>query len=185
VELDANTAQPTRVDCISLYDVLKNDPLLGRFVEIPSKENGIDIEGLAVDQSGQQLWIGFRSPVLQGQFVPVLKLSFDNPQRYELLLVRLEGYGIRELTAVQGGFLVIAGPAGEIDVPGRLYFWNGNDCLPNRAPASLPKLLGEIPGPGKPEGLVVLNETPTDWEVLVAYDAEHNGSLRRFRVSRP
>jgi hypothetical protein len=184
VELDANTAQPTRVECKSLHDVVKNDPLLGRFMAIPSKENGIDIEGLAVDESGEQLYIGFRGPVFQGQYAPVLKLSFQHLKRYELLLVRLEGYGIRELVRVQGGFLVIAGPTGQIDVPGRLYFWDGKDCLPDKQQASRPKFLGEIPGPGKAEGLVVLKEQPAGWEILVAYDGQRNGGLRRFRVTR-
>ncbi len=184
VTLDVHTGQPARVECKSLTEVIRNDALLGRFFGIPSKENGIDLEGVAVDEEGL-LYLGFRAPVLCGQLTPVLRLPFDDPTRYRLLMVRLDGYGIRELVRVAGGFLVIAGPAGEIDVPGRFYFWDGGDCLPDKGQASQPKLLGQIPGPGKPEGLVVLKEDAGGWEVLVAYDGQPNGSLRRFRVSRP
>jgi hypothetical protein len=184
VTLDADTAQPTQVECVSLYEVIQRDALLGRFVGIPSKENGVDLEGVAVDEEGL-LYLGLRAPVLRGGLVPVLRLSFEHVERYELLLVCLDGLGIRELVRVGGGFLVIAGPAGEIDMPGRLYFWDGKDCLPDKRQASQPKLLGEIPGPGKPEGLVVLKEEPGAWEILVAYDGQFNGGLRRFRVDRP
>jgi hypothetical protein len=184
VTLDVNTGQPTRVECKSLTEVIRSDALLGRFFGIPSKENGIDLEGVAVDEAGW-LYVGFRGPVLCGQLTPVLKLRFDDVAHCELLMVPLDGLGIREFVRVEGGFLVIAGPAGEIDVPGRLYLWDGKDGLPDKGQASKPRLLGEIPGPGKPEGLVVLKEDANAWEVLVAYDGQRNGSLRRFRVSRP
>lgn len=185
VELDPTTGQPTRVECKSLHDVIHDDPLLERFVAIPSKENGIDIEGLALDPSGTELYVGFRGPVLQDQFVPVLKMPFEHLKQYELLLVKLDGYGIRGLVRVAGGFLILAGPAGEIDAPGRLYFWDGKDCVPDKQQASKPVLLGEIPGPGKPEGLAVLGDQPGAWEILVACDGVQNGAMRRFRVAKP
>jgi hypothetical protein len=185
VELDPSSGRPTRVECKSLHDVINDDPVLQRFVAVPSKENGVDIEGLAVDPSGTLLYVGFRGPVLQGEFVPVLRLPFEHLKQYEMLFLKLDGYGIRELTCVEGGFLVIAGPAGEMEVPGRLYFWDGKDCLPDKKQASKPVLLAEIPGPGKPEGLAVLREDSSVWEVIVAYDGVPNGGMRRFRVAKP
>lgn len=46
---------------------LAEDPHLGPFLGIPSKENGLDIEGLAV--RGNRLWLGLRGPVLRGHAV--------------------------------------------------------------------------------------------------------------------
>ena len=57
-----------------LTKALRNDPHVGRFVPrvlknddidgIPSKDNGFDVEGLAV--SGDRVFLGLRGPVLRG-----------------------------------------------------------------------------------------------------------------------
>ena len=59
---------------ISLKPLLSTETILRPFQMIPSKENGIDIEGLAVE-GDQTLYIGFRGPVLRDNFVPVLLVS--------------------------------------------------------------------------------------------------------------
>ncbi len=84
-------------------------------------------EGVAVRD--QVLFVGFRGPVLRGNYVPVLQLRFDKPNKNELLLVKLDGLGIRDLTAIDSGLLILAGPVG--DGPGgyAIYHWNGRDCL--------------------------------------------------------
>lgn len=106
---------------INLHRILKDDPLLGPFTSLPSKENGIDIEGIAARD--QKLFIGFRGPVLRGNYVPVMILDFDDPEDYELLFVRLDGNGVRDMTAVDGGFLILAGPVG--DAPGTILSISG------------------------------------------------------------
>ena len=47
-----------------LTEALRGDEHLGSFLAIPGKDNGFDIEGLAV--AGERLFIGLRGPVLRG-----------------------------------------------------------------------------------------------------------------------
>jgi hypothetical protein len=173
---------------MSLAALLRAHPVLGRFAAIPSKENGIDIEGLAVDSNGK-LFAGFRGPVLRGNLVPVLGFDFDHPDASDLRFVNLGGLGIRDLTAVSGGFLLLAGPVGEGRPDFRIFFWNGTDAVPgkDRPKAAVIDDLGEVPLPeptAKAEGLAVLAEDATGFDVLVVFDGVANGGLTRLRVAR-
>jgi hypothetical protein len=47
-----------------LTRALVDDPHFGRYMALPDKDNGFDIEGLAVD--GRRLLLGLRGPVLRG-----------------------------------------------------------------------------------------------------------------------
>ena len=49
----------------ALTRTLRDDPHLGPFLSIPSKDNGFDIEGLAAAPGGR-LFLGLRGPVLNG-----------------------------------------------------------------------------------------------------------------------
>ena len=49
----------------ALTRALRDDPHLGPFLSIPSKDNGFDIEGLAAAPNGR-LFLGLRGPVLDG-----------------------------------------------------------------------------------------------------------------------
>jgi hypothetical protein len=51
---------------------LRKDPHLAPFLKVPTKENGLDVEGIAV--RGERVWLGLRGPVLDGQAV-VLDLA--------------------------------------------------------------------------------------------------------------
>ncbi len=178
----------TEPQFISLRDIIDNDSVLGTFSAIPSKENGVDIEGIAAD--GEQLYIGFRGPVLRGNNVPVMKLTFDAPSTNELLYVDLDGRGIRDIARVSDGFLILAGPVGNGPASYQLYHWNGRDVIPGkdreRNDRGKMSLLGELgtPGNGKAEGLAVLGEENGVYELLVVYDGIENGGAKRFRVSR-
>ena len=48
-----------------LLDVLAQDPHLQAFIIIPGKDDGLDIEGLAMAPTGQ-LFMGQRGPMLRG-----------------------------------------------------------------------------------------------------------------------
>jgi len=48
-----------------LLDALAQDPHLQAFINIPGKDNGFDIEGLAVPPAGQ-LFVGLHGPVMRG-----------------------------------------------------------------------------------------------------------------------
>ena len=79
-----------------LTKALKDDPHIGPFVPrlsngkmvgIPSKDNGLDVEGLAV--SGDRAFLGLRGPVLRGWTV-VLELQMAD---FSSGLFRLESLG--------------------------------------------------------------------------------------------
>jgi hypothetical protein len=162
---------------IDLRDVLEADDVLGSFFAVPGKENGIDIEGIAVEDG--MLYVGFRGPVLRGNFVPVISFEFEQPHDYELNFVQLEGRGVRDMVAVDGGFLILAGPVGDGDTPFELYFWNGQDCVPGDGGADgYVSLIGEIPANSdiKPEGMAVLAESEHEWRLLIVRDGERNAS---------
>ncbi len=95
---------------------------------IPSKENGVDIEGIAFD--GTDLYVGLRGPVLRWNFVPVLVVNFEQLDNATMRYVQLDGRGIRDLARVPNGFLILAGPNGDEPLSYELYFWNGKDCFP-------------------------------------------------------
>ena len=177
---------------ITLRQIIKNDPVLKTFRRIPSKENGIDIEGIAV--KGGWLYIGFRGPIFRENYVPVMKLKFDDPAgTYDLLYIKLGGRGVRDMTSVSDGFLIVAGPVGDGPDSYQLYRWDGRDVIPGkgRDSADIGKIdfLGEIRPPenGKAEGVVVIQEDDTSYHLNIIYDGVENKDdiMQRFRVSKP
>jgi Protein of unknown function (DUF3616) len=172
----------------SLRNIIDSKKVLKDFSLLPSKENGVDIEGIAIYK--QQLYIGFRGPVLRENWVPVLKCRFAKPVTdAELVYVRLDGLGFRDITRVEDGFLILAGPVG--DGPGafQVYFWDGEDCLPGvRASGKTGRIeyLGVIPTDegAKAEGLTLLKESSSGYEVAIVFDGSNNGSPTRFGIAK-
>ncbi|KAK47786.1 hypothetical protein BG58_40950 [Caballeronia jiangsuensis] len=120
-------------DSSSLFTLLKRNPVLDPFMKIPSKENGFDIEGLAVAKD--RLFLGLRGPVIRGlasvlQFdvreaKHVVLESADGSQPYRHFLLDLAGLGIRDLCAHGDDLFVLAGPTMKLDGPIRVYRWTG------------------------------------------------------------
>jgi hypothetical protein len=170
---------------ISLRAMIDGQAVLKPFAAIASKENGIDLEGLAVD--GVTLFAGFRGPVLRHGFAPVLKFTFDSPKDAALVFVPLDGRGIRDLAKVPDGILVLAGPTGDSDQSHRLYRWNGQDCIPGTSgPGGKLEYLGEVPtqSGGKAEALVVNSSEGDAYVVTFFYDSLPAGGPQRFRVPK-
>ncbi|HEY9889607.1 MAG TPA: DUF3616 domain-containing protein [Candidatus Obscuribacterales bacterium] len=166
-----------------LTHALKKDPYLGAFLAagIPGKDNGFDIEGIAI--MGDRLWLGLRGPVLRGWAVMVeLQLQEADPgilklqkigaskQRYRLHFCDLEGLGIRDLCPWQDQLLILAGPTMTLEGPVKIF------ALPLQALQAGHQLLEPLPlmtipsGPDgdRPEGLTLLDtETGT---ALVVFD---------------
>lgn len=167
----------------SLRAAIEDSPVLKPFTKLPGKENGVDIEGLAA--RGDVLVVGFRGPVLRENYVPVLLTKFGK-DRGEVVFVNLGGRGVRDLAAIAGGFLILAGPVG--DGPGgyQIYRWNGGDCLPGAKPAGVCELLCELPvGPGlRPEGLAVRKEDAAGFEFVLVCDGVANGNPTAYRLER-
>ncbi|MGE0813367.1 MAG: DUF3616 domain-containing protein [Vicinamibacterales bacterium] len=175
----------TGITRATLRDAIQAMPALRPFVALASKENGLDIEGLA--PGGRGLLFGLRGPVLRHGFAAVLSASFEDLGHGELLMVPLDGRGVRDLVRVADGYLILAGPVGDGDDSHRIYAWNGVDCVPGagRPPARL-SLLGDVPAApgGKAEALVVVGESDTSFDVVIFYDSLPLGGPRRFRVTR-
>jgi hypothetical protein len=150
--------QPLEIKSISLTDVISNHKALKAFSEIPSKENGVDIEGIAVDDGW--VYVGFRGPVFRDNYVPVLKFKFDeHEESVTLLLVKLDGGGVRGMASVMDGFLIVSGPVGDAPGPYLVHHWNGQDMVPGKdrddTTGYIAKL-GEIDvSKGKAEGILV------------------------------
>ena len=98
--IDPQTGQLVEGSLIitSLRDNLASHPVLSGFIGAASKENGIDIEGIASD--GQRLYIGFRGPVLLSGMTPVLVFDADHREAGHVRYVALQGLGIRDLARI-------------------------------------------------------------------------------------
>jgi hypothetical protein len=167
------------------------------FHDIAGKENGVDIEGLAIRDG--RLFVGFRGPVLRGNFTPVLRCRFGSPiSEAEVRFVNLGGRGVRDLAAAEDGLLILAGPVG--DGPGsfQLYLWDGRDQVPGMDAPTSPgdpglELIGDLPmppgsnaaSPAKAEGLALVEETNKHWELMLVFDGLKDGHATRYRVKKP
>jgi hypothetical protein len=120
-----------------LTRALRSDPHLGPYVALPGKENGFDIEGLAVAPNGR-VFLGLRGPVLGGYAIVLelhLAASRSDPARLKLRrladgaprirkhFLDLRGLGIRDLCRDGEDLLVLAGPTMTLDGPAALYRW--------------------------------------------------------------
>jgi len=210
LELDAAGRLASPIRSTSLRPRLENDELLAPFLAIPGKENGIDIEGIALAPDG--LVAAFRSPVFREGFAPVLFFSFDRPEAGRLALVHLGGRGIRDILRVSDGYLLIGGPVNDEPVSFELYHWDGRDGIPGKdadltgsvkplgtipvterfPPAgalglgNAPPVASPVPRPvAKPEGLAVLAESPDHYELLIVFDGSLERYAARYRAVRP
>lgn len=99
----------------ALTRALRHDPHLGPFLAIPSKDNGFDIEGVAAAPGGRRLFIGLRSPVIDGHACVLdLDLALEATTialvRYRKHFLDLEGAGVRDLALAGRDLLVLTGP---------------------------------------------------------------------------
>jgi hypothetical protein len=192
LRVDRSTGVPAGVDVASLSSILRSDAVLGAHFRMPLQQNGVNIEGLAIRNG--RLFVGFRSPNVNGVAF-VMEIGADDvfagkPQPpYTLRRLRLgKGLGIREIVAVKGGFLLIAGNAGsepsekftesedyERDRDFSLVFWDGGGSEVQR--------IGAIPDPpGKAEAMTVLEESASEATVLILFDGPKGGQPSVYRI---
>lgn len=157
-----------------LIEELKEDPYISPYLQLPSKANGLDIEGLAV--RGNRILLGLRGPVLLNQAILLeilLKPSKRDPSllrlqkldrfRYRRHFLNLDGLGIRSLQFHQDDLLILAGPTMSCEGPYRIYVLPDSDLGSGKAHE-----IFEIPSHREgdnAEGIV-----PVDGGVLVVYD---------------
>ncbi|TDC83754.1 DUF3616 domain-containing protein [Actinomadura sp. 7K507] len=184
------TAAVLGLDKDSITDLLEDDPHLAPFLPIPSKDNGIDIEGVAAH--GDRLYIGLRGPVLRGWAVLIeIRPDTDptDPRRLRLLplgddgalyhthFMDLGGLGIRDLCPHGDDLLVLTGPSMDLDGPVRVLRWR--DAVRADAPEIVTaedlEVVGDLPygeGDDHAEGIAVLDEPDgSGLRLLVVYDS--------------
>jgi len=116
-----------------LTRALDKDPHLGPYMAIPGKDNGFDIEGLAVN--GRRLLLGLRGPVLRG-WSAVMEIELEAhkgalhlvPLDRQGTLVRkhflqLDGLGVRDLHFCGDDLYILAGPTMVLNGDIRLFKW--------------------------------------------------------------
>ena len=120
----------------ALDSQLRGDVHIARFMGVPAKENGFDVEGIAA--RGDRVFLGLRGPVLRG-WALLLELQVKETRRGRLKLRKvgsdgaryvkhfldLAGLGMRELAFDGDALLILAGPTMDLDGPVVLYRWPG------------------------------------------------------------
>ena len=173
-----------------LLKALAEDEHLGPFLkmQLPSKDNGFDIEGIAV--SGHQIFLGLRGPVLRGWAI-ILEIEVEDTGPglltlkdlgegclYRKHFLDLNGQGIRELCLHRGDLLVLAGPTMELEGAMQMFRFEdvlnySNDTLWSQDSGRL-TVLFDLPftiGSDHAEGLALLPCLGYDDGLMVVYDA--------------
>ncbi|OUL96279.1 DUF3616 domain-containing protein [Paraburkholderia hospita] len=183
---ESATAMQFTAASSQLIELLTGNALLSPFLAIPSKDNGFDIEGLAV--KGNSVFLGLRGPVLRGwatvlqlrpeQDGPLLKpgIIAGDDRKYLHHLLDLGGLGIRDLCVVDNDLLVLAGPTMALDGPIRVFRWRDafRNLQERRIDASALDLLFDIPWGERvdhAEGISLFKTADGDTRLLVVYDS--------------
>ncbi len=177
-----------------LVEVLKQDPHLGAIVSsgLPSKDNGLDIEGIAIHD--HRIFLGLRGPVLRGLAVILeieveetqpgvlmLKALKDCDQLYRKHFIDLNGLGIRELCFQDEDLIILAGPTMDLDGEMQVFqlknvlsrseemiYWQDSEQL---------EFLFDFPlnlGVDKAEGIASYPCLGESNSILIVYDAPAN-----------
>jgi hypothetical protein len=154
----------------SLREALAKNKFLGPFLELPSKENGLDIEGMTVGGDGKLLF-GLRGPLFDS-FAAVVAAEIEARKRGRLQIKKrsivlhfldLGGLGVRDLTRSGDEMFVLAGPVTSAPAPFRIYRWKPQDPTYVQRPVLLHEWAYSwgtstpAENPENPEGLSVLD----------------------------
>lgn len=186
-DLGTPAAPFSAIQRVSLDSIIRAHPLLSRYeTDAPGEtrgglfSHGISIEGIAVADGTMS--VGFRGPVDDDGAV-ILRFRADDlfagtavaPETHRVLLGG--GQGVRDLAAVRGGLIILAGPETRLAAPNpQLFFWSGSRLV----------RLGEIRGlAGIPETITVLEETDDAYRILVLQEGAADGAPIIVRVAKP
>ena len=172
-----------------LTALLKQDEHFGPFLALPGKDNGFDIEGIAV--AGKHLLLGLRGPVLRGWAAIIEVALVDDDEAGWMRLAPLDadgtmlrkhfldlgGLGIRDLCVQDKDLLILAGPTMDLDGPVYVVRWAGG-MLPGRdtvvAADRLERVLTLPYGQGvdHPEGMTLFpGKKDSEDGLMVVYDS--------------
>jgi len=167
---------------------LEEDEHLAPFLGIPSKDNGLDVEGIAA--RGLRVWLGLRGPVLRG-FAVILEFHFeetrggylkprriDGGARYRKHLIDTGGHGVRDLVIDGADMLILTGTPLAGDGAASILRWrDATGCTASSvqmAPAVSPALrLPYRDADDNPEGITAWDDG--GW--LIVHDSPHPARL--------
>jgi hypothetical protein len=212
LEARSSGSYPVQVDgerCAASFrkdvrELLLDDAHLGPFLVpvgsgrnaavLPGKDNGFDLEGLAVqalDDGRFSMLLGLRGPVLRG-WAMVLELSISIEKdrlkindvasgvRYRKHFLDLNGLGVRDLAPDGEDLLILAGPTMVLDGPVSVFRWRqraapsapSGDTLTALGTDALQHVLAVPYGEGcdHGEGLTQLPDGANGTELTIVYD---------------
>lgn len=193
------TTPAARLRSSALIDTLRDDAHLGPVLHglekgsksaIPGKDNGFDIEGLAVTNG--RIFLGLRGPVLRGwAMILEIKVKPDGEDRlvlddvqgkpYLKHFIDLRGLGVRDLYVEGNDLLILAGPTMNLDGPVAVFRYReilaspaDDDTLTGFDSNLLEKVL-DLPfgvACDHPEGMALLPTNAGDpREIVIVYDS--------------
>jgi Protein of unknown function (DUF3616) len=178
-------------DANVLIEALRDDRHLGPFLSfpLPGKENGFDIEGLAVH--GDRVFLGLRGPVLRG-WAMLLEIAVTEPKAgvltlqnigpsgalYKKHFVHLNGLGVRELCFQGEDLIILAGPTMDLEGAMRVFclrhvLEHDGDSLVDQESDDL-TVLFDLPctiGADHAEGLALFPYLGQPEALLIVYDS--------------
>lgn len=191
---DGNGGAKRKRACLKMKDAggalakaLADDDHIARFMGVPAKENGFDVEGVVA--RGDRVFLGLRGPVLRGWAILLelevkrkkkgrlkLRKIGEDGARYRKHFLDLGGLGIRELAFDGDGLLLLAGPTMDLDGPVVLYRWSGALGAGEQTivPADQLQEALRLPygrGEDHAEGICLLSAQGGAKELLVVYDS--------------
>lgn len=170
-----------------LMDALASDDHLSAYVQatIPGKENGFDIEGIAL--YSDRIFLGLRGPVLRGWAV-MLEIELESngtdllklkQGKYKKYFINLNGLGIRDLCLSGENLLILAGPTMDLDGPVRIYQLENIAALKDNVLHNPTQIL-EIPygnTDDHAEGINLFSDYAQTDSILVVYDSPNSKRL--------
>ena len=199
-QLDCDLESNSLTNAMKQAEKGKGDLHFADFFKIPGKDNGFDIEGLAV--ADDRIFMGLRGPVLRG-WAGILEVSVNHEDPFRLTLrdigpegrpykkhfLDLKGLGIRDLCIHGRDMLILAGPTMNLDGPVVVYKW------PNALESTNEELIFSdqlrqlfvVPnglGNDHAEGMALISDGERP-QVLIVYDSpskERRVSARAIRA---
>jgi hypothetical protein len=175
-----------------LTEALKEDSHLGIFVSstVPGKDNGFDIEGIAVKQG--KVFLGLRGPVIRGWAIILeINLGSSTPDTlnlkpideagnlYQKHFVYLNGLGVRDLCFDGADLLILAGATMDLDAKVKVFRLSNAVNLTGEE-LHKPEVATELnhgEGNDKPEGITLFQPLAKEPSLLVVYDSPASARL--------
>lgn len=176
------------------FDIIRMQPDLAPWAELPLEKNGVSIEGMAVKDG--QLYAGLRGPVIPGKGAVILSAPlgavFDNrPGQAGIQFLDLgqdtdgKARGIRDMEVFGGGMLIVAGPVN--DPPEGQAVKDGDYAIYAATGTSVRKLmdLKAYGAKDKPEAILPLESHDGVLRALLFFDGPKDGHPTEVDITLP